>query len=86
MEFLGTNAGLCIYQHCSRNAATVNSQGRKPLVREAFRSVSPNGAAVRWPSYCRPVGAYDSRCVGTRGSRPWLLTYAPLGLHAVTYS
>jgi len=56
MEFLGTNAGLCIYQHCSRNAATVNSQERKPLVRKA-NVVSPNGATVRWPAHCRPVGA-----------------------------
>ncbi len=41
----------------SRNAATVNSQGREPLVEVARRDTSPNGAAVRLPQYCRPVGA-----------------------------
>jgi hypothetical protein len=47
-----------MYKHLSRNAAIVNSQGRKPLVLLAVTIASPNGAAVRPPYYYRPAGAY----------------------------
>ena len=53
----------------SRNAATVNSQGREPLEKYALEMESPNGAMV---AYRRPVGALRSISPRTRGFRPWL--------------
>src|SRR5688500_2185169 len=63
----------------SRKAAAVNSQGRKPLVREALRTVSPNGAAVGWPSHCRPVGAYGSNNLLHQGLAPLAIDFRPVG-------
>ncbi len=56
------------------------ARGASPWFAGVRETVSPDGATVCRPSYCRPVGAYDSSAFRTRGLRPWLLTAAALRL------
>jgi hypothetical protein len=61
----------------SPNGATVNSQGCQPLAGGAL-----GGKSQRDDSACTiaPLGLKFGICALPRGSRPWLLTVAPLGL------
>jgi hypothetical protein len=64
----------------SRNAATVNSPGRKPRVGMRTKHRSPNGAMVGRKRIVAPLGLHLPMRLETRGLRPWLLTSDPLGL------
>jgi hypothetical protein len=68
--------------HRSRKAATVNSQGRQPLVTSDVLETKPQRGDGRLPGAPPPPWGFFVNYLCTRGSRPWLLTYAPLGLHA----
>jgi hypothetical protein len=56
------------------NAAPMGRQsiarGASPWFTNAIWNASPNGATVRWPSYCRPDGAYESQMPLYQGLTP----------------
>ena len=61
----------------SRNAAIVNSQGRKPLVRTRKKHPEPCKGET---ASAAPVGLGIASWPLPRGFRPWLFTFGPLGL------
>ena len=64
-------------RNASRNAAIVNSQGRKPLVRTRKKRPEPCKGET---ASSAPVGLGIASCQLSRGFRPWLFTFGPLGL------
>jgi hypothetical protein len=61
---------------CSRNAATVHSQGREPLVRFAEGARSPEGGDS---GHFRPVGAWRPNTLRIQGLAPLAIDLRPFG-------